>query len=92
MELKGYQKQVLNDLDLYLSYLREIRHIGNAFNQFWEDKIGPFNPLDGTGMPPYKNHIPNTIHLSVKVPTAGGKTFIAINALKTIFNTYAPCL
>ncbi|MCH8495345.1 MAG: DEAD/DEAH box helicase family protein [Balneolales bacterium] len=51
-------------------------------------KIGPYNPLDGTGMVPYKNNIPNAAHVCVKAPTAGGKTFIAVNALHTIFSAY----
>ena len=88
MELKGYQQKVLQDLEDYLVYLQELKHTGRAFNQYWEDKIGPYNPLDGTGMPGYKNNIPNAIHLAMKVPTAGGKTFIAVNALKTIFYAY----
>ena len=37
-------------------------------------------------MRPYQNTVPNAVHLSIKVPTAGGKTFIACNALKTIFD------
>lgn len=36
----------------------------------------------------YKNNIPNAAHVCVKVPTAGGKTFIAVNALHTIFSAY----
>lgn len=86
MELKGYQKQVITHIEEYLSYLQELKHTGKAFNQFWEDRIGPYNPIDGQGMQPYKNHIPKAIHLTAKVPTAGGKTFIAVNALKTIFD------
>lgn len=88
MELKPYQKQVLNDLESYLEYLQQHKHTGEAFNQFWMDRIGPYNPIDGSGMPHYKNNIPNAVHLSIKVPTAGGKTYIAANALKTIFDAY----
>jgi type III restriction enzyme len=88
MELKTYQRQVIQDLELYLQYLQKHQKTDLAFNKFWEDKIGVFNKFEGLGMEPYKNNIPNAPHLCVKVPTAGGKTFIACNALKTIFDSY----
>lgn len=88
MELKSYQQKVIENLDEYLAYVQEHKDLNKAFNQFWEDKIGPYNMLDNTGMEPYKNNIPNAAHVCVKVPTAGGKTFIAVNALQTIFSAY----
>lgn len=88
MELKSYQEKVIENLEEYLAYIQEQKDLGKAFNQYWEDKIGPYNPLDGTGMQPYKNNIPNAAHVCVKVPTAGGKTFIAVNALHSIFSAY----
>src|SRR5690625_2323947 len=39
-------------------------------------------------MEPYKNNIPRAAHVCLKVPTAGGKTFIAVNALHKIFSAY----
>ena len=88
MELKSYQRKVIENLVEYLKYVQSERDLSKAFNQYWEDKIGAYNPLDDTGMQPYKNTIPNSAHVCVKVPTAGGKTFIAVNALHTIFNAY----
>ncbi|MCO5232524.1 MAG: DEAD/DEAH box helicase family protein [Chitinophagales bacterium] len=88
MELKSYQRKVIENLEEYLEYVQEHKNLSKAFNQYWEDKIGPYNPLDDTGMEPYKNNIPNAAHVCVKVPTAGGKTFIAVNALHTIFSAY----
>jgi type III restriction enzyme len=88
MELKSYQRKVIENLEEYLGYVQEHKSLSTAFNQYWEDKIGPYNPLDGTGMEPYKNNIPNAAHVCIKVPTAGGKTFIAVNALHTIFTAY----
>ncbi|PKQ45804.1 DEAD/DEAH box helicase [Confluentibacter flavum] len=88
MELKSYQRKVIDNLEEYLGYVQEYKSLAKAFNQYWEDKIGPYNPLDGTGMEGYKNNIPNAAHVCVKVPTAGGKTFIAVNALHTIFSAY----
>lgn len=88
MELKSYQQKVIENIEEYLEYVQEHKHLSKAFNQYWEDKIGPYNPLDNTGMQPYKNNIPNAAHVCVKVPTAGGKTFIAVNALHSIFSAY----
>lgn len=88
MELKGYQQKVILDLEEYLTYVQREKHTGKAFNQYWEDRIGPYNPLNGEGMQPYKNTIPDAVHVCIKVPTAGGKTFIAANALHTIFSAY----
>ena len=88
MELKSYQRKVIENLVEYLKYVQSERDLSKAFNQYWEDKIGAYNPLDDTGMQPYKNTIPNSAHVCVKVPTAGGETFIAVNALHTIFNAY----
>ncbi|SHL33141.1 DEAD/DEAH box helicase [Flavobacterium xanthum] len=86
MELKTYQKQVIDDLENYFEYLQNHKKADTAFNTFWQDKVGYYNPLTGEGMRPYQNTVPGAVHLSIKVPTAGGKTFIACNALKTIFD------
>ncbi len=88
MELKSYQQKVVKDLELYLEYVQRYNKTDVAFNRFWEDRIGPYNPINGNGMQPYKNTIPKAAHVCMKVPTAGGKTFIACNALHSIFSAY----
>ena len=91
MELKSYQQQVINDLDLFLEYLQKQPTPALAFKNYWEDKVGAYElKLDGTysGMSPYKDNILQTPHVAIKVPTAGGKTFIACNAIHSIFSTY----
>ena len=88
MELKSYQQKVVQDLEQYLEYVQQYQKINEAFNNYWKDKIGPYNPITGEGMQPYKNNIPNAANVCIKVPTAGGKTFIACNALHTIFQAY----
>lgn len=88
MELKSYQYKVIKDLERYLEYLQQYKKTDLAFNQFWTDLLGPYDPLENKGMEPYKDNIPGAAHICIKVPTAGGKTFIACNALKTIFNAY----
>ena len=87
MELKSYQQDVINDLEKFLDYLNQNSNPSKAFNSYWKDRIGEYNPLINSGMKPYKVNIPNAVHIAVKVPTAGGKTFIAINALQS-FNKY----
>ena len=91
MELKSYQQQVITDLDLFLEYLQKFDTPALAFKHYWEDKVGAYElKLDGTysGMTPYKDNILKTPHVAIKVPTAGGKTFIACNAIHSIFSTY----
>ena len=91
MELKSYQQQVINDLDLFLEYLQKNNTPALAFKQYWEDKVGAYElKLHGTysGMSPYKDNILKTPHVAIKVPTAGGKTFIACNAIHSIFSTF----
>lgn len=86
MELKPYQKRVIRDLESYCSYLRQYGQPGKAFNAYWSDKAGAYNPLTGEGMRPYQENVPGSVQLCIKVPTAGGKTFLACHALRTIFD------
>lgn len=88
MELKPYQTKVIKDLESYLGYVQQYKLTDVAFKRFWEDQVGTYNPITGEGMRPYQNNVPNAAHVCIKVPTAGGKTFIACNALKTIFNAF----
>ncbi|MDI9235005.1 DEAD/DEAH box helicase [Limnohabitans lacus] len=82
MELKDYQADVLTDLSKYLETLLECKgHLFNAFAKYWKDR-GVLNQA-------YKNNIKEVPHVCVKVPTAGGKTFIAVNALDRIFSAFA---
>ncbi len=90
MELKPYQQQVINDLSLFLEYIQETKDVKDAFYNFWaKHPRTPLFPYSGTAIEPYKNNVPRVPHICVKVPTAGGKTFIACNAIKTIFDAFA---
>ncbi|MGN6568402.1 MAG: DEAD/DEAH box helicase [Flavipsychrobacter sp.] len=89
MELKPYQQQVIDDLSLFMEYIQETRDVKEAFYDFWiKHPRSPLTPYPGTAIEPYKNNVPRVPHICVKVPTAGGKTFIACNALKTIFDAF----
>jgi type III restriction enzyme len=89
MELKPYQQQVINDLSLFLEQVQETKDTKDAFQIFWANHPRtPLQPFSGTAIEPYKNNVPKVPNICVKVPTAGGKTFIACNALKTIFDAF----
>ncbi|MBS0646245.1 MAG: DEAD/DEAH box helicase family protein, partial [Verrucomicrobia bacterium] len=90
MELKPYQQQVINDLSMFLEHVQETKDVKDAFYNFWaKHPRTPLFPYSGTAIEPYKNNVPRVPHICVKVPTAGGKTFIACNAIKTIFDAFA---
>ena len=90
MELKPYQQQVINDLALFLENIQETKDVKEAFYDFWaKHPRTPLFPFSGTAIEPYKNNVPRVPHICLKVPTAGGKTFIACNAIKTIFDAFA---
>lgn len=91
MILKPYQKQIIDDLALFLEKLKDRRNIAEAFNAFWMlHPRTPVTPSFGEAVEPYKNNVPNCPHVCIKVPTAGGKTFIATNALSAIFKELDP--
>jgi type III restriction enzyme len=79
MELKSYQKKVIADLTRYLELLNETRSDAAAFRLFWQEKSAPTLGL-------YQNVIPGVPNLCIKVPTGGGKTFIACNAIRPVFD------
>jgi type III restriction enzyme len=89
MELKPYQQKVIDDLDSYLQKTEDKQgRYALAFNEFWEKRLGPYNAAEGKGMEPYKDNVPGVPNVCIKVPTAGGKTFIACNSLKIIYDHY----
>jgi type III restriction enzyme len=88
MELKKYQQEVINDLTQFIEELDITRHLSNAFSNFWESKGISVQTLEDDFLRPYDNSIKGVPRVTVKVPTAGGKTFIACNALKPIFDSF----
>jgi type III restriction enzyme len=81
MELKPYQQSVIDDLEKYLATLEKTPHLADAFKEYWADR-------GVTNMDVYKNNVPGVPHVCAKVPTAGGKTYIAVNATKTILDAF----
>lgn len=88
MELKKYQHQTLSDLDDYIHVLNESNSLSEAFNRYWEECRGvSIHRMDGNYLRPYINSIKNVPRVTLKVPTAGGKTFIACHAIGRIFQS-----
>ena len=83
MELKSYQKEVIADLARYLELVVELQSPAKAYQALWNEK----NVMVGLGgMPGYVNALPGVPHVCAKVPTGGGKTYIAASSLQTIFD------
>lgn len=82
MELKNYQKRVMRNLSSYLGFLNEYDMV-EAWKQYWaEQDIA----VGFGGVPQYRNEIKGVPHICFKVPTGGGKTFMACSSLKPIFD------
>ena len=77
MELKTYQKNVLGDLTRFLTLMTVKNSAAKAYQTLWEEKgvtVG-FN-----GLSPYHYNLSHGVpDVCFKVPTGGGKTFIAAN-------------
>lgn len=83
MELNSYQREVMGNLSAYLSALNETGDLNKAWQKYWNDQ-------DVTvglgGVPGYRNSIKGVPHVCMKVPTGGGKTFMACAAVRRIFD------
>ena len=75
MELHDYQRDVLRDLSAYLHEVIACNgDMAKAFKSFWQER--------GILQQKYKNNVLGVPHVCVKVPTAGGKTFIDDNDIR----------
>lgn len=86
MELKIYQQKVMDDLRHFLDAFRNTPTVATAYKYHWETQNVPVNHQDG--MRPYTNILGEVPHVCFKVPTGGGKTFLACNALRPIFDAF----
>lgn len=86
MELKNYQQDVINDIARF-NELLQTKNLKEAFRDFWDSKGVSLIASDDY-LHEYDNTIKGVPRITVKVPTAGGKTFIACNALRTIFDSF----
>lgn len=86
MELKTYQKEVINDLNKFIEQLDKSNRLDVAYKTFWEEKGVSLSSSENDYLHKYDNSVKGVPRVTIKVPTAGGKTFIACNALRTIFD------
>ncbi len=82
MELKNYQQAVMKNLSSYMDFLNRTNNIYTAWNDYWLAQ----DVRVGFGVPHYNNAISNVPHVCTKVPTGGGKTFMACATLKHIYD------
>jgi type III restriction enzyme len=83
MELNNYQKQVMRDLSAYLNCVNNGTNLYSAWREYWFAKdIG----VGLGGVPSYNNSIEGVPHICMKVPTGGGKTFMACASVRRIFD------
>ncbi len=83
MELKNYQKSVMRNLSSYMDCINNTANLFAAWEEYWrrQDISVGFG-----GVPTYSNSIKGVPHVCMKVPTGGGKTFMACSSVKRIFD------
>ena len=90
MELKRYQRDVLDDIEAYLVSLDKTSGINAAWRDYWTAKGMGGGGRGATalpvGIPSYKDDLGGVPNVCIKVPTGGGKTFLAASSVKTIFD------
>lgn len=83
MELKNYQKGVMRNLSSYMDCINNTADLFAAWKEYWHRQdIG----VGFDGVPTYTNTIKGVPHICMKVPTGGGKTFMACAAVKHILD------
>lgn len=86
MEPKNYQRKVLANLRSYLRQLADCGDPATAYNRHLaSDGLVPGQ----NGVERYRDDVAGAPKVCVKVPTGGGKTFIAANALGVICDELA---
>lgn len=87
MELKSYQQSVLHDLTSYMDAVDQTNNLWRGWEIYWKNKgirIG-----EG-GVPNYQNKIDGVPHVCTRVPTGGGKTFMACASVRLICDHLPP--
>ena len=83
MELNNYQRQVMRDLSAYLTCVNHGTNLYSAWREYWFAKDVA---VGLGGVPAYNNSIEQVPHVCMKVPTGGGKTFMACASVRRIFD------
>ena len=82
MEPTAYQESALKDISSYWECVNQCDNLFTAWKAYWAGK----DIIAGEKAPLYRNTIPGVPHVCSKVPTGGGKTFLACAALRRIFD------
>lgn len=90
MELKKYQKRVIDDLNDYLEILTSTQSLSRAYSEYWEARHITVGSKT-SHVKEYQNTITDVPNICYKVPTGGGKTFLAVASVKPIFD-YLPSI
>ncbi|MBR1603504.1 MAG: DEAD/DEAH box helicase family protein [Synergistaceae bacterium] len=77
MELKDYQQAALDNLQRFLDAVDAKKSLRAAYEYFWASQ-------DAEADPPYQDVITGVPRVCFKIPTGGGKTFIAAASLKIL--------
>lgn len=85
LELKDYQSEVLSDLKDFVKEVVNTGNIAQSYRKYWLDR-GIVLGRNEISLKAYNDTVPGVPRVTSKVPTAGGKTFIACNAIHTIFS------
>ena len=83
MELKNYQKKVMENLSAYMEAVNNSAGLTSAWKNYWAAQD---IAVGMGGVPAYNNAIDGVPHFCMKVPTGGGKTFMACASIKRIFD------
>lgn len=83
MELKTYQKKVMQNLSAYMETVNNSAGLQSAWRNYWAAQD---IAVGMGGVPAYNNAIDGVPHVCMKVPTGGGKTFMACASIKRIFD------
>ena len=86
MELKSYQARVINELREFIGFTKISKNAAEAYENYWISKN--VVPARDANIKPYNDTVKNAPHVCLKIPTAGGKTFIACSSIKAIFDEY----
>lgn len=84
MELKKYQQLVIEDLEEYLGKLSIFNQPAEAYKHYWKEHSR--TPLQENTIENYKTSAVEWPNVCIKVPTAWWKTFVACNAIYSIFS------
>lgn len=83
MNLNNYQKRVMRDLSEYLGCVNRSPNLYAAWSEYWLSKDVA---VGFGGVPSYNNAIDGVPHICMKVPTGGGKTFMACASVRRIMD------